>query len=210
MRVKTDAKRQTILDVATQAFQELGFEGTSMSVICSRVGGSKATIYNYFSSKEALFFEVMFDLTEKEFDAVIHLLDRTSLNVCESLLRFGKGFLKLLYAPDVLAARRLMIAESGRSDLGRQCFERGPKKAEDSIAAFLGCAMETGALREANPRVAARHLLGLLESEIFEVFILRMQEKITGKEIAAVTGRAVDVFMAAYGPQVSVIGVTKR
>ncbi len=200
MRVKTDAKRQTILNVATQAFQELGFEGTSMSEICTRAGGSKATIYNYFASKQALFCEVMFNLTDKEFEAVIRLLDHATPNVGEALLSFGRDFLKLIYTPDVLAARRLMIAESGRSDLGRQCFERGPKKAEDSIAAFLSSAMQSGALRAANPNIAARHLLGLLESEIFEVFILRMQEKISRKEIEQVTERAVTVFMAAYGP----------
>lgn len=200
MRVKTDAKRQTILDVATQAFQERGFEGTSMSEICARVGGSKATIYNYFASKEVLFFEVMFELTDKEFKAVIQLLDHATPNVGEALLNFGRGFLKLLYAPEVLAARRLMIAESGRSDLGRKCFERGPKMAKDTIAAFLKSAMQSGMLREANPAVAALHLLGLLESEIFEASILKRQEKISRKKIEQVTERAVEVFMTAYGP----------
>ena len=56
MRVKTEAKRQHIVDVAAQAFRELGFEGASMAEICARVGGSKATLYNYFASKEELLF----------------------------------------------------------------------------------------------------------------------------------------------------------
>ena len=50
MRVKTEEKRQAILEEAAKAFQELGFERTSMSEICARVGGSKATLYNYFAS----------------------------------------------------------------------------------------------------------------------------------------------------------------
>ncbi|CAG1012445.1 partial putative HTH-type transcriptional regulator YvdT, partial [Anaerolineales bacterium] len=59
MAKKSDTKRQHILAVAAEAFQEYGFERTSMSEICARVGGSKATLYNYFSSKDELFFEVM-------------------------------------------------------------------------------------------------------------------------------------------------------
>jgi len=199
VRVKTNEKRQEILSVASHAFQELGFEGTSMSEICARVGGSKATIYNYFSSKEELFFEVMYDLTDKEFEAVVVLLSELRSDVRETLHGFGKGMLKLLYMPEVVAARRMMIAESGRSDLGKRCFERGPKRAQAHVAAFLSSAMQDGKLRQADPDIAARHLLGLLESEIFELFMLRIQEKLDKKEIEAITRRAVEVFMAAYG-----------
>ena len=38
-----------------------------MSEICTRLGGSKATLYNYFPSKEALFLEVMFQASEADF-----------------------------------------------------------------------------------------------------------------------------------------------
>ena len=67
MKKKTESKKQAIIQAATQIFQELGFEKTSMSKICSVVGGSKATIYNYFPSKEDLFFEVMSLSNEEKF-----------------------------------------------------------------------------------------------------------------------------------------------
>lgn len=199
MRVKTIEKRQEILNVASQAFQELGFEGTSMSEICTRVGGSKATIYNYFSSKEELFFEVMYDITDKEFEAVVVLLSEVRPDMRETLLAFGKGLLKLLYSPDVVAARRMMIAESGRSDLGRRCFERGPKRAQDHLAIYLFTLMQAGKLEDRDPHIAARHLLGLLESEIYELFMLKVQDKLGKKEMELIVTRAVDVFMAGYG-----------
>ena len=46
MRVKSEAKRQAILDIAKATFIEQGYSNTSMSEIASRVGGSKATLYN--------------------------------------------------------------------------------------------------------------------------------------------------------------------
>jgi len=75
MAVKTEAKRQAILKEAEKVFQELGFERTSMSEICARVGGSKATIYNYFASKEELFFETIHDSIQAELDAAFTAID---------------------------------------------------------------------------------------------------------------------------------------
>ena len=55
VRVKTADRRQAILEVAHDVFQEMGFERASMAVISRRLGGSKGTLYGYFRSKEELF-----------------------------------------------------------------------------------------------------------------------------------------------------------
>jgi AcrR family transcriptional regulator len=55
MKTKTESKRQAILTAAAEVFREVGFERASMSEIRARIGGSKATLYNYFPSKEKLF-----------------------------------------------------------------------------------------------------------------------------------------------------------
>ena len=69
MRAKSETRRQAILDAAAQVFQETGFERTTMAAICERLGYSKATLYNYFPSKETLFSAVVFEATEAEFQA---------------------------------------------------------------------------------------------------------------------------------------------
>ena len=99
MRTKTEEKRQAILDVAAATFGELGFERTSMSEICTRLGGSKATIYNYFPSKEALFVEVMFQASEADFQNTMLALQADSQDLPAALRTFGRRFLALLYAP---------------------------------------------------------------------------------------------------------------
>ena len=48
-RMKTDEKRREIVRVAALAFQELGYERTSMLTIAERLRGSKQTSYNYFT-----------------------------------------------------------------------------------------------------------------------------------------------------------------
>ena len=201
MRMKTEAKRQAILEVAAQAFQELGFERTSMSEICARVGGSKATIYNYFASKEELFSEVMFLSTEAEFMVVHQALDASTDDVAESLQRFGERLLTFLYSPRIRAERHLAISESRRSELGRLVYERGVQRSQNLIAAFMARAMTQGQLRETDARVVAQHFFGLLEAELLEPFLHQQLGEVGAEQIRAVTARAVAVFMAGYGPR---------
>ncbi len=204
MRMKTEAKRQAILEVAAQAFQELGFERTSMSEICARVGGSKATIYNYFASKEELFSEVMFLSTEAEFMVVHQALDASTDDVAESLQRFGERLLTFLYSPRIRAERHLAISESRRSELGRLVYERGVQRSQNLIAAFMARAMAQGQLRETDARVVAQHFFGLLEAELLEPFLHQQLGEVGAEQIRAVTARAVAVFMAGYGPRAHV------
>lgn len=201
MRKKTESKRQAILDVAADLFRETGFERASMSELCLRVGGSKATLYNYFSSKEEVFAEVLMQATEAQFQATHEVLDPTLDDITQALESFGRGLLTLLYSPQVQAARRLVVSEIVRSDLGRTCYARGHARSAAEVAEFLQQAMDQGKLRQADPRIASLHLKGLLEAEWIDRFMFQMLDAVDPEQVAASVKRAVAVFMAAYGPQ---------
>ena len=51
MKVRTEARREAILEVASQVFVEFGFKRASMIEIVRRLGGSKSTIYGYYRYK---------------------------------------------------------------------------------------------------------------------------------------------------------------
>lgn len=199
MAIKTEAKRQTILAVAEQTFKELGFERTTMSEICSRVGGSKATLYNYFSSKEELFYEVMSLTSEAEFEAVHRAIDPSTEDIARSLRNFGENLLTFLYSPHIKLMRHLAISESGRTELGRILYERGVLRSQNLLSDFLQTAMSLGKLQKTDPVVATRHLISLLESELLDRFLFQLVGGVSTEEIKAVTARAIEVFMAAYG-----------
>lgn len=170
-----------------------------MCEIRDRVGGSKATLYSYFSSKEELFFEVIFSAIETDFEASHAYLDPATTDMVEALTTFGVGLLRSLYTPPAMAVRRLIFAESRRSDLGRICYERGVKRSHQRLSEFLQAAISCGQLREADAGVAAWHLYGLLEAELFRRCLLCVRETVTDEEITGCVQRAVAVFMAAYG-----------
>ena len=199
MKKKTEAKRQAIINMAEIAFREMGFERTSMSEICRRVGGSKATIYNYFPSKELLFVAVMVQANEAQFTTIHEVLNHKTEDVADALQHFGEGLLTLIYSPEILAARRLVLSHFGDGELSRTCFEIGPKRSMNELTEFLSALMAKGKLRQSDPVVATLHLRGLLESELIDSFIFRIESVASRERIRGITGRAVSVFMAAYG-----------
>jgi AcrR family transcriptional regulator len=137
MKSKTESKRQAIIKAATEVFREVGFERATMSDIRERIGGSKATLYNYFPSKEKLFFEVMHHAKEVELEATTGELNADAGDLKRELVRFGQKFLAVLYSADAIAVRRLSIAESRQSDVGRLSFEQAVAPIEKQVTEFL-------------------------------------------------------------------------
>ena len=199
MRVKTQAKREAILQEASKAFIELGFERTSMAEISARAGGSKATLYGYFASKEQLFLEVVLSAGEKHVQPAIEELSQSVEGEEQGALqRFGEDFIGYLCQPEAVSIQRMVIAESGHTEIGRLFFEAGPQMGNDKIAKFLKRAMSGGHLRRADPMVAAEHLLGLLTAELMPKRLLGLPVNTSTTEIRKIVGRAVTAFMAAY------------
>lgn len=198
MKTKTEAKRQAILKAAGEVFREMGFERASMSDIRERVGGSKATLYNYFPSKESLFFEVMHQAKEVELEAITETLNPDASDLKHELIRFGRNFIAVVYSPEAIAVRRLTIAESRHSDIGKLSFERAVSPIERRVAEFLKISMKRGALRTADAQIAAMHLLSLFESELLQRVLLGAVDLVKPEAIPGIVRRAVEVFISGY------------
>ena len=198
MKTKTELKRQAILKAAADVFREVGFERASMSEIRARIGGSKATLYNYFPSKEKLFFEVMYQAKELELGAITAALNSDAEDLKQELLRFGQKLVPALYSPEAIAIRRLAIAELGHSDIGKLVFEGSMVPIEKQVAEFLRKAMKRGMLRTTDPRIAAVHLLSLLESELLQRVLLGVMDSVKPEAAKGAVRRAVEVFLSGY------------
>lgn len=201
---KRDAKRQAILDTAYRLFRTQGFDNTSVSQITTEVGGSKATIYSHFPSKAELFVECMTAAAEDYITGLavqsVARLDASGTDPSTMLREFGASFLKFLCSPDIVATRRLMIAEASRAGVGK-LFRAKLTALRAHVEAFLSQLMATGALRDDDPQLAADHLRALLEAEIIEPLLLQARaDSPDEKEIALTVDRAVTAFMRAYAP----------
>ncbi|MEH4622307.1 TetR/AcrR family transcriptional regulator [Phytobacter diazotrophicus] len=197
MRVKSETKRQTILDVATKAFIELGFNNTSMSEIASRVGGSKSTLYNYFSSKEEIFSAVMETSAKREIADAFESLDLKQ-DIEITLNKFGRQYLASIMRGNILAIWRMAVSESERSDIGQRFYTQGPQRGWKLLSDYLGKKIEEGVLRKSDSGVCAMHLKGLIEAELYLSVVLGVEAAPDSKKIEEVTARAVTVFLLAY------------
>jgi len=221
MRVKTEARREALLAAAKAVFEEVGYEQATMSDIAARVGGSKATLYRYFDSKESLLMELVnrsardhsgevvglfrhrdgsvTSSLSAEATEVLNLLDPDE-DVNVTLQKFGERYLKNFHTPQKLAAKRMMYAAAANNpELGRLFYENGPGMGMKLLERYFESLMKAGKIRQANPRVVAAHFRALYESEVDERGMLHIQTELSNEEIVGVVERAVDAFMRAYG-----------
>jgi len=60
-----DIKRDAILDIAAQCFAHRSYPAASMNEIATACGTSKARLYHYYESKEAILFDLMDRYTQR-------------------------------------------------------------------------------------------------------------------------------------------------
>jgi AcrR family transcriptional regulator len=197
---KSDSKRQAILATAYRLFRAQGFDRTSVSEITAEVGGSKATIYSHFPSKEELFVECMMAAAENYMAGTLKHLDAASADPAVALFDFGKSFLSFICSPEQLEVRRLMIAEARRSGTGKLFFDK-ITVLRAHVSAFMSACMASGTLRRDDPALAADHLGAMLEAELLEPLLLHVRAGAPReKEIELAARRAVAAFLRAYAP----------
>ena len=164
------------------------------------VGGSKATIYSHFPSKEDLFVECMMAAAEDYMAGTLKHLDASNADPAVALVDFGKSFLSFICSAEQLEVRRLMIAEARRSGTGKLFFDK-ITMLRAHVSAFMSACMASGTLRCDDHDLAADHLGALLEAEILEPLLLHVREGFPGeREIVHAAKRAVAAFLRAYAP----------
>jgi len=200
MRVRTEEKRREIVSVASELFEEHGFERTSMSMISERLGGSKATLYGYFKSKEQLLAAVLlYDVTDQADRLMNELLSSDDLR--EGLIKLGVAYMTRRLSSVPIANVRMVANQPSDSTLGKEFFERVLEPAWQRLARRFELMMDQGLLKRADPWVAAMHWKGLNEWDMFEK---RLLGAIRGPDLVVINRAstlAADAFLQLYGPE---------
>lgn len=153
-------RRSHYLDVAFRLFTEHGFNGVSVDEVVASAGGSKATLYRYFASKQELFEAIIKDLGEgalpPETDAEIEVLDLPT-----ALYRLGSGIAAAALSERAIVLLRLAIGEVQRfPELGKVLFERGPGVSYERFGRLVRARITTGELRPFDVDIAAEQFIG--------------------------------------------------
>lgn len=197
VRVRTEEKRREIVKAAQELFEEHGFDRTSMSMISERVGGSKATLYGYFSSKEEILSAVLiFDVTEEADRLMNEVLGSQKLR--DALVTLGTAYLMRRLSPTPVANIRMVATQPDGSTIGKDFYETVLRPAWQRLADRFEMMMDEGLLKRADPWVAAMHWKGLNEWDFFE---RRLLGAIPGppENVAQVAELSADAFLELYG-----------
>ena len=197
-RTDRDERRETILQIAHAAFLEDGYAATSMSGIAAKVGGSKATLYNYFSSKEELFAAVIEERC-RDFHEMLYEADLEALDFRKALTILGERAVRWMLRDDNIATYRLITAEAGRfPELGRAFYLVGPQKGKEMLAEFFGRAAERGHIKPGYMMATSIHFMALCKGELQHRKLWNI-DAITDKDIETTVAAGVNAFLAAYG-----------
>jgi AcrR family transcriptional regulator len=199
-RVRTEEKRRDIVKVASELFMENGFDRTSMSMISEKVGGSKATLYGYFRSKEEILQEVLvYDVTEESDRLMNEFLADKDLR--KGLVMLGIAYLTRRLSAAPIANVRMVATQPNGSEIGKRFYETVFRPAWQRLAARMELMMDEGILKRADPWITAMQWKGLCEWDMFEKRLFGAISAPDPKEINTAATHAADAFLQLYAAE---------
>ncbi|OWS77109.1 TetR family transcriptional regulator [Pantoea sp. VS1] len=205
MRTLTEQKRTDILNAATTVFLEQGYERASMEGVARTAECSKATLYNYFASKESLLEAVVRAygtnfLTRAADDLCSQ--DSRHLPLPDRLQRFGEGMLGAMTSDwKGLQLYRMVIGEAGHSGIGDIFYESGVRESMNALAALMEQHIEAGDLLPSSPELRAKQFSALVKAEADELFLRHHMPAYTHDDIVGMVRSAVNVFLSGTSPR---------
>lgn len=158
-----EIRREAMLEAARDVFLEHGFSGASIEDVVSRTGGSKASLYSYFGSKEGLFGE-MVSTGCKEFLRNVAIPTAIEDSLEHTLKAFGLRFFKLYTEPGRVKLMRTVIAEATRfPQFAEQLYREGPQQVRIGLSAFFKQCHAADLLHAPNADLAAIQFITLVK-----------------------------------------------
>jgi AcrR family transcriptional regulator len=150
-----------ILEIAVLAFNEYGYDATSMGVLASRLSLSKAAIYHHFASKEELL-KLALDHALDGLEDVITQPGATTGAAIDRVAHVLRGAVLIL--ADRLPYVTLLLRVRGNTEVERNALER--RRAFDrAVATLVTTARDEGSLRaDLDAGVVTRLLFGMVNS----------------------------------------------
>lgn len=166
----SQARRAEIMAAASALFHERGFAGAAMADIAAAAGVATGTLYNFFRSKEALFYSLIEELATAFFAHVraeVDPLPSPSAKIAH-LVQAQCAFFEANRA----SLRLYLAARSGFDWAARQelsaAFQQQYAVYMEWVAGILAAGVAEGSLRRMDPEEMALALMGMLNASLIE------------------------------------------
>ena len=197
---KGKKRYELIVKTALDLFLKNGYEKTSLSDIVAISGGSLASIYTFFESKEGLFQAII----EQEIDALIKEVDeRIDLKISHSLEGFLTKFATIIFSiictKKNISLGRIMMSEGSKNGgkLGRAFLDQILNKIDLVLINFF----ERDEVKaELNPKFPAKFITKCFKQCViglcyFDSLMLNEEPKLSKKEREEHVALCVELFL---------------
>jgi AcrR family transcriptional regulator len=169
----------TVLDIAVAAFNDRGYEATSMEVLAQRLGTTKSALYYHVTGKEDLL-RLALDRALSELELVL-TREGATVGSAEDRLRFVmRGAVEVLVKD--LPYVTLLLRLRGNTEVERQALARR-RDFNNAVAKLVDEARDDGTMRaDIDARTTTKLLFGMINS-IVEWY--RPDGPVTPDQIAA-------------------------
>jgi len=171
---RAEARPEEILDAALDEFTDRGFEAARMEDIAKRAGLSKAAIYLYFPSKNAL----LEALIEAKVAPLAHQAQTLAAaggdNPLLALRMLATVAAARMADAKVIAVPRLVIGVSGRfPEIADYYRSHIVERARAALEALIDAGKAKGVIRDVDTKAASRAFIGPLFFEAMWTHVLR-------------------------------------
>ncbi|HAS8360423.1 TPA: TetR/AcrR family transcriptional regulator [Vibrio vulnificus] len=196
-KTRSEEKREAILTASKQAFLEFGVQNTSMDKLAALAGVSKRTVYNHFSSKEALVMELLSVLWKSTIteDELVALSKRPLQDQLVSLL-----------CQEISVIAQPSYLDMAKVALGHFLFKPEELKAQTSSMSKQDTALYTwlaeqdkkGRLKLESVELARTQLHSLIKGSAFWPQLIGSAEPLTAEQGEALAKNTAALFLSHY------------
>jgi AcrR family transcriptional regulator len=168
---RSEETRTSILAAAESCFAHYGYDGTSVSQICQAAGVSKGALYHHFSSKQAIFLELLarwlaamdIQLSDPRSDAA---------SVPNKLLTMSAILGMLTRTPkDQLLIYLEFISKAARDPQVWEKTVEPYRHYQEQITSLIKAGIAEGTLHPVEPSVASRTVIALAMGFLLQGFM---------------------------------------
>jgi AcrR family transcriptional regulator len=158
--VRHDLVETELLERAADLFGERGFNGTTLQDVADTVGLTRAALYHYFDSKEALLTTLIEGITAARVADIKAIRSDVSLSLQEKLARVARS-MSLHVATHAARFRLLLLSENELPVRLAEKHARARRETLKQLEGLFDDGRVAGVLRADDPRIAAFALLGM-------------------------------------------------
>ncbi|MUH96253.1 TetR family transcriptional regulator [Aliivibrio fischeri] len=192
-------KKDIILLAAKEAFREYGVDNTSMDKLSALANVSKSTVYQYFSSKEALVIELLGDLWQKAMDHAEEQILNIS-DIRQQLEHLLLSEINLFTSEEYLSLSKVTIGYFLYRDCAvdkKECIQRMVKK-ETKILEWLQRMVDSKQLLISDISYAEAQLQSLISHPAYWCQAVGIAPLLTEDEKQQLVQRTADFFLSYY------------